>query len=246
MVDTTRARTRRSGRREVRPALARDTIVDAAVDLIDQRGVEALSMRNLGAALGYEGMSLYRHVDGRDDLLEAVVDRLTDSLDLPNEPPPWEEYLTDVAAQLRELALKHPRIFPLVATRHPAAPWLHPPLRSLRVVEHLLRTLRAQGWDPGAAVQAYQAFSSFLLGYLLLEVAAQGEGTAPPEARLDEGTDEDDDLAAPGTGRDRDVDVQNYPTITELRPVLERADTTTEFNAGLTALLHRLAHLAPG
>ncbi|WP_162803056.1 TetR/AcrR family transcriptional regulator [Ornithinimicrobium avium] len=244
MVDTTRARTRRSGRREVRPALARDTIVDAAVDLIDQRGVEALSMRNLGAVLGYEGMSLYRHVDGRDDLLEAVVDRLTDSLDLPNEPPPWEEYLTDVAAQVRKLALKHPRLFPLVATRHPAAPWLHPPLRSLRVVEHLLATLRAQGWTPEDAVHAYQAFSSFLLGYLLLEVAAQGQGTAPPEARIDEGTSEDD--AAPVTGRDREVDVHDYPTITELRPVLERADTTTEFNAGLRALLRRLSQLAPG
>lgn len=244
MVQTARAGTRRSaGRRDTRPALDRDTIVSAALDLLDERGVEALSMRTLGAALGYEGMSLYRHVDGREDLLEAVVDRLTDSLDLPADPGPWDEYLTDLGAQVRDLALEHPRVFPLVATRHPAAPWLHPPLRSLRVVEHLLSTLRAQGWDPDAAVHAYQAFSSFLLGYLLLEVAAQGEGTAPPEARLDEGTSQDD--AAPGTGNDRQVDIQHYPTITELRPVLERADTTKEFNAGLDALLHRLAHLAP-
>ena len=63
-----------------------------ALELIDERGVEALSMRGLGSRLGYEGMALYRYVDGRENLLEAVVHRLTGTLELPDDPGPWEDY----------------------------------------------------------------------------------------------------------------------------------------------------------
>lgn len=49
-------------------------------------------MRGLGSRLGYEGMALYRYVDGRENLLEAVVHRLTGTLELPDDPGPWEDY----------------------------------------------------------------------------------------------------------------------------------------------------------
>ena len=231
---------RRPGRRG-RPALDRDRIITAALELIDETGVEALSMRSLGKHLGFEAMALYRHVEGREDLLEAVVDRLMSGLELPPDPGTWQEYLKVVAHQVRGLAQQHPRAFPLVATRHPAAPWLRPPLRSLDVVEHFLSTLRAQGWSPTGAVEAYQAFSSFLLGYLLLEAANAGAPTGPPDAPLDEGQSRTG--TGPAVGHDSDTDLSGYPTVRELRPYLEEDRTDAEFAAGLASVLDRLSNL---
>lgn len=196
-------------------------------------------MRSLGKHLGYEAMALYRHVDGREDLLEAVVDHLMSDLRLPQDPSTWQDYLEQVAHQIRVLARRHPRAFPLVATRHPAAPWLRPPLRSLEVVEHFLTTLRGLGWPPSAAVEAYQAFSSFLLGYLLLEAANAGASTAPPDAPLDEG--QGGNGAGPRRGKDADADMTAYPTVLELRPLLEQDRGDAEFETGLASLLDRLA-----
>jgi TetR/AcrR family tetracycline transcriptional repressor len=50
----------------------------------------------------------------------------------------WQAYLQWLAHGVRALAREHPNVFPLIAARHPAAPWLRPPLRSLRVVEDFL------------------------------------------------------------------------------------------------------------
>jgi hypothetical protein len=90
-------------------------------------------------------------------------------------------------------------------------------------------------------VEAYQAFCSFLLGFLLLEVSSQGESVVPG-AGLDEGLPDDPHA---GEGHDREVDVTDYPTVTELRPLLESSDIAAEFRAGLAALLVRLRDLAP-
>ena len=72
-------------------------------------------------------------------------------------------------------------MFPLVATRPPAAPWVRPPLRSLRWMESFLDTLHRCGFTDAGCVGAYRAFSSFLLGHLLLEVSAQGADIGPIE-----------------------------------------------------------------
>ena len=97
--------------------------------------------------LGVEAMSLYRYVNGREDLLEGIVDHMVPQLHLgtgPHELGPadgWQTYLQWLAHGARALARDHPRVFPLIATRHPAAPWIRPPLRSLRLVEDFLATL---------------------------------------------------------------------------------------------------------
>lgn len=231
-----------------RPGLGRDAIVTAAMEIIDARGVEVLSMRALGKHLGYEGMALYRYVDGREDVLEAVVQKLMAQLELPDPSESWESYVRTFAHRVRALAQQHPRAFPLIATRHPAAPWLRPPLRSLESVEHFLASLRAFGWSREMAVEAYQAFSSFLLGYLLLEAASAGVGTAPLEAPVDEGAHPASDTGPPGRGpatrpapgRDVDANLDAYPTIVGLEALLRVDRTDEEFAAGLDSLIARL------
>src|SRR5690349_13754357 len=145
-----------------RETLTRARIIETAVAFVDASGLAALTMRRLGKQLGVEAMSLYRYVNGREDLLEGIVDRLVTGLQLgPGDQllrptSGWQAYLQWLAHAVRELAREHPHVFPLIATRHPAAPWLRPPLRSVRVVEDFLTMLISRGFSDARAVGAYR------------------------------------------------------------------------------------------
>lgn len=220
----------------VKAALSRDLIVVEALAVIDEGGTGALSMRKLGQRLGVEAMSLYTHVSGREDLLEAVVAHLLQDVvksldaDLTHT---WQGYLQALAHQIRAIAVDHPQAFPLVATRHPATPWLRPPLRSVTIVQDMLANLSANGFDDTKMVGAYRSFSSFLLGQLLLESATRGAETSPAEEPLNEGN-------APIPNDDIDVDLEAAPIVTRLRPMLSEDHSTEEFEIGLETLLNRL------
>ena len=195
-------------------------------------------MRRLGTELGVEAMSLYRYVAGRDDLLEGMVEQMVTQLHLdagdgrPGPGDSWQAYLRWLAHGVRALAREHPQVFPLIATRHPTAPWLRPPLRSLRVVEDFLSTLLAHGFTDEAAVAAYRAFSSFMLGHLLLEAATIGSRTAPVVDVVDEGR------SAIPTGRE--VDLRELPCLRRMEARLSEDHAGSEFERALEDLLDRL------
>src|ERR687897_2261208 len=162
-----------------RRPLDQNLIIREAVRFIDEFGRDRLTMRRLGASLGVEAMALYRYVPGRENLLDGVVESVID--ELYGDPDVhlraahgWQDYLQRLAHGVRRIALAPPEVFPLVATRPPAAPWVRPPLRSLRWVESFLDALIDSGFTEEAAVTAYRAYSSFLLGHLLLEVSQKG------------------------------------------------------------------------
>lgn len=219
-----------------RKGLGRDVIVRAALRYIDQHGAQGLTMRGLGQELGVEAMALYRYVSGREDLLEAVVAMLLGGIteDLDEElSQTWQGYLQTFAHAVRRIAIEHSAAFPLVATRHPAAPWLRPPLRSLELVEDFLATLRTHGFTDEQLVGTYRAFSSFLLGQLLLESAVRGADTSPVGGPIDEG-----DAQIPN--RDGQVDLSGSPTVAELRSMLSEDRSAEEFEVSLETLLDRL------
>lgn len=216
--------------------LNRQLIVQAALRYIDQHGAQGLTMRGLGQDLGVEAMALYRYVAGREDLLEAVVTDLLDGLrdDVDEQlAETWQGYLQALAHAVRRIAVDHPGAFPLVATRHPAAPWLRPPLRSLELVEDFLNTLCRHGFSDEQVVGTYRAFSSFLLGNLLLEAAVRGAQTSPIEVPLDEG---DAQIA----NQDGEVDLSGSPTVSRFRPLLSEDRSAEEFEISLETLLDRL------
>ena len=166
-----------------RGPLDRRTILLAAITLIDQHDLRQLTMRSLGAQLGVEAMALYHYLHGREDLLDGIVELVIDDLygdpDVHLTADEWQDYLQRLAHGVRRIALAHPQVFPLVATRPPAAPWVRPPLRSLRWMESFLDTLHHCGFSDAGCVGAYRSFSSFLLGHLLLEVSGQGADIGP-------------------------------------------------------------------
>ncbi len=214
-----------------RAALDRRRILGAALQYIDRHGLPALTMRRLGAHLGVEAMALYRYVPGRDQLLDGVVETVID--ELYGDPEVhlraahgWQDYLQRLAHGVRRIALAHPEVFPLVATRSPAAPWIRPPLRSLRWVESFLETMTGSGFSAEAAVAAYRAYSSFLLGHLLLEVSQKGVQINA----------EDVAETVPGTG----ADLGQYPLVVELEELLSRDESAAEFEEALENLLGRL------
>jgi len=218
--------------------LSRDRIIEAAIALADAHGPAALTMRRLGQVLDVEAMSLYHHVNGREDLLEGMVASLVDGVRVPAHEPlgpadGWQAFLQHVAHDMRRLATEHPRLFPLVATRPPAAPWLRPPLRSLRVVDEFLDGLLRRGLSDEHAVHVYKVFAGFLLGQLLLEVAEAGAPTGPADEPLDEG-----DAAVPNA--DQDLSLDDFPTVRRMAPALRRHDATADFEDALEALLDRL------
>ena len=220
------------------PRLSRERIVDEAIALVDAEGVNALTMRRLGGRLGVEAMALYRYVNGREDLLEGVVDRLVSTLEIDpgarmGPADGWQAFLQWMAHTVRQLVLDHPLAFPLIATRHPAAPWLRPPLRSLAVVEAFLDGLLRRGFTEDQAVRAYRSFTSFLLGHLLLESAARGAQFSGPETPLDEGS-------ATLPTSDAALSLDRFPTVARLSPRLVEDHAATEFEVALEALLERM------
>jgi TetR/AcrR family tetracycline transcriptional repressor len=224
--------------RQDRTRLTRDRIIGAAIGIADEHGPASLTMRRLGQELDVEAMSLYHHVNGREDLLEGMVAALVEGVRVPTREDlaptdGWQAFLQHVAHEIRQLALDHPNLFPLVATRPPAAPWLRPPLRSLRLVEEFLNGLIERGLTGDQAVAVYKIFASFLLGHLLLQVAEAGADTAPPEEPLDEG-------GAAVPNRDQQLSLDDYPTVRSLATGLRTHDADDDFERALESLLDRL------
>ncbi len=201
-----RAPTERGRRR----GLSRSRIVDAALELVDEQGLAAVTMRALAARLGVEAMSLYKHVENRDKLFDAVVDRVVNELSTDEQVPRrpehgWRPYLADIARGIRRYARAHPHAFPLVATRPTEAPWINPPLRSVEWIEAFLTALSEQGFTDEQVLFAYRTFNGFLLGFLLLETSAMaiqdplpGDGSYAPGGP--EGSDEPAAAEAPVPG----------------------------------------------
>jgi AcrR family transcriptional regulator len=215
-----------------RQPLDRARIVGAAVSFIDEFGLPGLSMRRLGSLLGVEAMSLYRYVPGRENLLDAVVETILAEMEHDHEilaapRDGWQDFLIRLAHGVRRVALAHPKAFPLVASRPVEAPWLRPPLRSMAWVEAFLDGLIGEGFSDDAAAGAYRAFTSFLLGHLLLEVSALGADVGPLDVADD--------------GEPRNDRPLTYPTVERLRGALSEDHSAIEFEESLESLVNRIA-----
>lgn len=217
-----------------RQGLDRRRIVGGAVSIIDREGLKALTMRRLGDYLEVEAMAIYHHVHGREELLDAVVESVVDELyadpEVHMHATEWQEYLYRLAHGVRRIALAHPEVFPLVCTRPPAAPWVRPPLRSLRWMESFLETLHRCRFSDTASVAAYQLFSSFLLGSLLLEVSNKGVDISPV------------DQPDPNQPASQAV-LANYPRLNHLQPYLSRDRSADIFAESLELLTDHLEAL---
>jgi len=105
---------------------------------------------------------------------------------------------------------------------------LRPPLRSIELIENFLETLGSHGFTDQQIASAYRAFSSFLLGQLLLESATRGAKTSPVEVAFDEG-----DAQIPN--QDGQADLSGSPAAARLRPLLSEDHSEEEFEISLVS-----------
>jgi TetR/AcrR family transcriptional regulator, tetracycline repressor protein len=202
-----------------RQPLSRRRVLEEAVRFVDREGLEALTMRKLGAELGVEAMSLYNHVPNKSALLDGMVEVLLGELDVPLENHGWEERIREGYRAFRRLAHEHPNVFPLLVNRPPDT------MDGAWLVEEFLKTLGKAGFDKVTALHAFRALSSYTFGYAMAEI--RGFALEPDGSRL----------GAHG------LSPEEFPRISELKPQLKRVNHDAEFEFGLDLILCGLRDL---
>jgi AcrR family transcriptional regulator len=204
-----------------RPALTRDAVLEAALRVIDERGLQACTMRAVARELGVEAMSLYWHVDGKDALLDGVVERVLSEVPAaPGTAAGWRADLDEFARGFRGVALAHPRAVPLLAARARAAY-----AAAGRVAEGRIASLEAGGFDRPTAIRAARTVARYVVGFTLAE-----GGDLRPAAAADPGA--------------------SSPVLGELLRAVQHEDQEELFSFGLEALIDglqaRLGRARPG
>lgn len=153
-------------KKDCKRSLTREKVLKAALQFIDQEGLENFSMRKLGSALGVEAMSLYNHIGNKELLLDGVVEILLLQIPLSetSDLSPYDE-LWSFAHNFREVLREHPQVLPLFASR---------PLRtpaSLSILERLMNTLHRGNIRGTQAIYLLNSIVSFVIGHELLDVS---------------------------------------------------------------------------
>ncbi len=148
---------------EVRTRLTRERVLSAAVAFADERGIESLSMRKLGEALGVEAMSLYNHVANKDELLDGMVDIVFSEVGLPPGDVDWKTAMRRRAVSARQVLAQHRWAIGLMESRTSPGP------ATLRHHDAVIGCLRGAGFSVEMAAHAFSLLDSYVYGFALQE-----------------------------------------------------------------------------
>ncbi|MDX3096214.1 TetR/AcrR family transcriptional regulator [Streptomyces sp. ME01-24h] len=217
----------RSPRRRVpRNTLNPDRILGAAVALLDRHGAEAFTMRALAQELGVGTMAVYSHFKGKDEIIDAVNERLLGEIDLPLGPGAPREQLSELCLGVYRLFTEHPSALQSLTSR---------PLRgdeAIAAIDRMLGLLIRAGLDPSAAVRAQVALMQYTIGAALWAVRRKRAECEEAESGLRERI----------RSRLADLPPDTYPSLAGLAPELVTAQQSgrAQYEAGLSALLDGL------
>jgi AcrR family transcriptional regulator len=155
--------------------LNRERILQAALAFADANGIESLSMRKLGEAVGVEAMSLYNHVPSKGDLLDRLIDLVFGEIELPGSAADWRTAMRQRAIAVRAALKRHRWAIGLMESRTSPGP------ATLRHHDAVLGCLRQAGFPIALAAHAYAALDSYIYGFALQEASLPfetGEQTA--------------------------------------------------------------------
>ena len=203
-----------------RAGLSRERILEAAVDLVDAEGLDALSMRRLGKELGVEAMSLYNHVPNKAALLDGLVDLIIAQVPIEPRQTEWTEQIRMMARAYRKVAVTHPNVVPLLAMR----PFTG--FKELEPIDYAFGCLREAGFSDADALHAFRVLAAFATGYLLSETGGSfGTGSI-----IDGNHTIDPD----------DFGIADYPHLQAMIPHMIDTDLDAEFEFGLDAMIEGL------
>ena len=161
--------------RDPRTPLSRERVLRAAVALADESGIDSLTMRKLGDAVGVEAMSLYNHVANKVDLLDGMVDLVFSEIGLPSGGTDWKTSMRQRAVSAREVLSRHRWAIGLMESRTSPGP------ATLRHHDAVIGSLRRGGFSIEMAAHAFSVLDSYIYGFALQEASLPfdtGEETA--------------------------------------------------------------------
>jgi AcrR family transcriptional regulator len=144
-----------------RDPLSRERVLDAAVRLADERGIDALTMRGLAQELGVEAMTLYYYVRNKDEILNGIVDRVVGEFELPSRGPDWKAAIRATAVSAYHVLLEHRWAAALMLSGSGVSQ------ARLRYMDAILGTFRRAGFSAEMTDHAYHAVDSHVLGFTL-------------------------------------------------------------------------------
>lgn len=157
------------GRRREQPALSQEQIVAEALKLLDADGLDALSMRKLGAKLGAVATAVYWHVANKEELVELVVDEVYAEIEVPEvtDPADWRAAAESSARSMRDMIVRHPWVAPTLA--EVGMNYLGPNL--MRVSDQMLGVYQAAGFELTEADNASKTVLGYVIGVASVEAA---------------------------------------------------------------------------
>ena len=163
--------TRTTKRAQLREPLTRDRVLQAAMTLADQGGIEALSMRKLGQALGVEAMAMYYHFANKERVLDGVVDLVFEEIDVPAIGADWKTVMRRRAISVRDALSRHRWAIGMMESRKNPGP------ANLRHHDAVIGCLRAAGFDMAMTAHAYSLLDGYIYGFALTKMNLPFETT---------------------------------------------------------------------
>lgn len=144
---------------EPRLPLSRDRILAAALELADESGIDSLTMRKLGERLGFEAMSLYNHVDNKDDVLDGIADLVLAECEVPAPGGDWAAAVRRSAVSVHQALKRHTWASTLLMSPGHIRP------ARLRYMDSLLGRLREAGFSADTTFHAYHVIDGHIFGF---------------------------------------------------------------------------------
>jgi TetR/AcrR family transcriptional regulator, tetracycline repressor protein len=162
-----------------RAGLTRQTIIQTALGLLDQVGLEGLTVRRLAAELGVQSPALYWHLRSKQELLDGMADAITVAAGMgpPRADESWQHWLTRRARAYRRSLLAHRDGARIVANARMSP-------ATLRMLDEELTAMVDRGFTPALALRTIMAIAHYVNGFVLQEQTERQEDTQPPAGEL--------------------------------------------------------------
>lgn len=213
-------------KRKRRTSLTKDRVLETALKLADESGIESLSMRKLAQQLRVEAMSLYNHVANKDEILDGIVDIIVGEIELPTGADDWRIGMRRRAISAREVLTGHPWAIGVMESRRNPGP------TSLRYYESVIKCLRQAGFSIAHSAHAFSVLDSYIYGFVMQELKLPFDSA--------------DEVADVAANILKQMPANEYPYFTELtvEHIMQPGyDYGNEFEFGLNLILDGLERL---
>jgi AcrR family transcriptional regulator len=219
-MPTTRAN---PGNKPSRRPLTAERVIDGAIELADETGIDAFTIRRLADAVDVKPMTIYHHVPNKEAIIDGMVDRVFSEIDLPPTDLDWRPAIQARSRSMRQVLAKHPWASPLMESRTSPGP------ATLRHHDAVLGCFRTAGFSLELTGHAYAAIDAFLYGFALQEATLPATGG--------------DEMAELAASMADEMPTDLFPHLTEfaVEHVLQPCyDFSNEFEFGLDLILDGL------